>query len=44
MQEQEKDFSFDSLVVAKVMDYFLCKNGKDLVDQLRHIASAMDRC
>ena len=44
IQEQEKDFSFDSLVVATVMDYSLCKNGKDLVDQLRPIASALDRC
>ena len=38
-----KVFSFDSLVVAKVMDYSLCKDGKDLVDQLRPIASALDR-
>ncbi|KAK2144363.1 hypothetical protein LSH36_765g01032 [Paralvinella palmiformis] len=29
IQEHEKDFSFDSLVVAKVMDYSLCTNGKD---------------
>ena len=42
--EQEKDFSFDSLVVAKVMEYSLCKNGKDLVDQLQPIASVLDRC
>lgn len=44
IQEHEKDLSFDSLLVAKVMDYSLCKNGKDLVDQLRPIASALDRC
>ena len=44
IQEHEKDFSFDSLVVAKVMDYFLYKNGKDLVDQRRPIASPLDRC
>ena len=44
IQEHEKDFSFDSLIVAKVMDYSLCKNGKDIVDQLRLIASALDRC
>ena len=44
IQEQEKDFSFDSLIVAKVMDYSLCKDGKELVDQLRPIASALDRC
>ncbi|KAK2156092.1 hypothetical protein LSH36_222g04004 [Paralvinella palmiformis] len=43
IQEHEKDFSFDSLVVAKVMDYSLCTNGKDLVDQLRPIASVLDR-
>ncbi|KAK2148549.1 hypothetical protein LSH36_491g00041 [Paralvinella palmiformis] len=43
IQEHEKD-SFDSLVVAKVTDYSHCTNGKDLVDQLRPIASALDRC
>jgi len=42
IQEHEKHFSFNSLVVAKVMDYSLCK---DLVDQLRWpIASALGRC
>ena len=43
-QKHENDFLFDSLVVANMMDYFLCKNGKDLVDQLRPIVSALDRC
>ena len=29
---------------TSLVDYSLCKNGKDLVDQLRPIASALDRC
>ena len=31
IQEHENDLSFDSLVVAKVMDYSLCMNGKTLL-------------
>ena len=44
IHEHERELSFDSAVVTKVVDYSLCKNAMDLVEQLRPIASALDRC
>ena len=44
IHEHERELSFDSAVVTKVVDYSLCKNDMDLVEQLRPIASALDRC
>ena len=38
------NFILHKALCQLVMDYTLCKNGKDLFDQLRPIASALDRC
>jgi hypothetical protein len=44
IQDYDKEYSFDQVVVDKVNAYALCKNAMNMVEQLKPIASALDKC